>query len=332
LDLDLLRWLVRFALSSRHSRMMRALPPMRDLLLASRTLYDELSRQENFDFGFGGNGSLQVYLSEKSLKEGAEEAHLLEGFGIPAQVMSTSDVLELEPALFPNITGGIHYPRDGHIDPLRFVQGLAGRAKQLGAEISTGTEVLAVESRDGEVTRIRTTRGDFYPKQVILAAGSWSPEIARMLRLKVPIQAAKGYSLTFEKPEVSPRLPLLLADAHVVANPLEDALRVAGTLELAGMDFSINLRRVEAISSATQRYLPGLTRAHVIEIWRGLRPCTPDGLPIISRSGSFRNLIISAGHAMLGMSLGPITGKLVSQMVSGEQTDVDLAPLRMERF
>jgi D-amino-acid dehydrogenase len=332
LDMDLIHWLVRFALSSRHSLMMRALPAMRDLLLASRTLYDELSQQENLDFGFGGNGSLQVYLSEKSLKGGAEEADLLERFGIPTQLMNPSEVLDLEPALLRNVAGGIYYPRDGHIDPLRFVQGLAGRAQELGADISTGTEVLAVESRAGEVIRIMTTRGDFYPKQVILAAGSWSPEIARMLRLKVPIQAAKGYSLTFEKPELSPRLPLLLADAHVVVNPLGNALRVAGTLELAGMDLSINLRRVQAIRTATERYFPGLAGARVNETWRGLRPCTPDGLPIISRSDAFPNLVIAAGHAMLGMSLGPITGKLVSQLVRSEQTDVDLTLLKANRF
>jgi D-amino-acid dehydrogenase len=107
---------------------------------------------------------------------------------------------------------------------------------------------------------------------------------------------------------------------------------VAGTLELAGMDFSINRRRVEAIRKSANRYLPRLDQARVIEIWRGLRPCTPDGLPIISRSDSLDNLFVAAGHAMLGMSLGPVTGKLVSQLVNEERTDLDLAPFRLTRF
>ena len=331
-DPDLLRWLVCFALSSRQGHMMRALPALRDLLLASRALYDELSKQEGFDFGFGGNGSLQVYLKEESFKDGIEEARLLEKFGIPIQVMSASNVLELEPALLPNITGGIYYPRDGHIDPLRFVQCLAEKARELGVDVLTETEVLAFETEHRHISKIKTTRGEFTAGQVILAAGSWSPEIARTLNLHVPIQPAKGYSLTFEKPDPSPKFPLLLADAHVVVNPLQDALRVAGTLELAGMDFSINMRRVGAIRTATQRYLPALAQVRVLETWRGLRPCTPDGLPIISRSGAFHNLIIAAGHAMLGMSLGPITGKLVSQLVCEERTDVDVTPLRLGRF
>jgi D-amino-acid dehydrogenase len=332
LDLDLVRWLVRFALSSGQHQLMRTLPVLRDLLLASRALYEDLSRQGNFDFGFEGNGSLQVYLKEESLEEGIDEAQLLERFGIPTRIMSASEVLALEPALQSNITGGVYYPRDGHIDPLRFVQGLAEEARELGVEILRGTEVRRLETRDGKVTGIETAQGNFHPKQVVLAAGSWSPGIARELRLRVPIQPAKGYSLTFETPEISPKYPLLLADAHVVLNPLRDALRVAGTLELAGMDFSINMRRVEAIRRATQQYFPALAEARLIETWGGLRPCTPDGLPIISRSSSFHNLIVAAGHAMLGMSLGPITGKLVSQLVCDEKTDVDVSPLGMSRF
>jgi D-amino-acid dehydrogenase len=175
------------------------------------------------------------------------------------------------------------------------------------------------------------SRSDSF-KNLFIAAGSWSPAIARTLRLNVPIQAAKGYSITLEKPAISPKIPLLFGEASVVVNPLGEALRVAGTLELAGMDFSINMRRVEAIRKGANQYLPGLDQARVIEIWRGLRPCTPDGLPIISRSDSFKNLFIAAGHAMLGMSLGPITGKLVSQLVNEEKTDVDILPFTIKRF
>jgi D-amino-acid dehydrogenase len=131
---------------------------------------------------------------------------------------------------------------------------------------------------------------------------------------------------------VAPKIPLSFGEARVVVNPLGDSLRLAGTLELAGMDFSINSRRVDAMRKASSGYLSGLDQAKVIEIWRGLRPCTPDGLPIIGRSQGFENLVVAAGHAMLGMSLGPITGKVVSQLVNQEKLGVDVFPLRMERF
>jgi len=330
LDMALFNWLIRFALASRHGPMMRSLPAMRDLLLASRALYDELSQIASF--GFEGNGSLQVFLTKSGLKGGVEEAQLLEKFDIPIQVMNASEVCNLEPALLHGVVGGVYYPRDAHIDPFRFVRGLADKARELGAEILTGTEVLAFETKNGRIVRIKTTHGDIHPQKILLAAGSWSPEIARTLKLNIPIQAAKGYSITFEKPALSPKISLLFGEAGVVVNPLGDALRVAGTLELAGMDFSINMRRVTAIRKRAEQYLPGLDQARVIEIWRGLRPCTPDGLPIISRSDSFGNLFIAAGHAMLGMSLGPITGKLVSQLVNEEMTDFNLAPFRLNRF
>jgi len=191
---------------------------------------------------------------------------------------------------------------------------------------------MGFETSNGRITVIRTTRGDFRAKQVILAAGSWTPDVARALKLRIPIQPAKGYSITLENPTPAPKLPLLFGEARVVVNPLGEALRLAGTLEMAGMDLSFNTRSIEAIQRSSAAYLQGLSDAKVIEIWRGLRPCTPDGLPVISRSKDFQNLFVAAGHAMLGMSLGPISGRLVSQLVCGEMTDIDLFPLRMGRF
>jgi D-amino-acid dehydrogenase len=332
LSLDLFTWLARFVLASRKEQMLRSLSAMRDLLLASRALYDELLQTAGFDFGFHGNGSLQVFLTEQGLQEGVEETQLLEKFDIPIKVMDASEVCNLEPALLPTVAGGVFYPGDAHINPFRFVRGLAEKARGLGVEILTGTEVLGFETKNGRVAAIKTTRGEFHPQKVLLAAGSWSPEIAHSLHLNIPIQAAKGYSLTYENLALSPKIPLLFGEAHAVVNPLGDALRVAGTLELAGMDFSINMRRVDAIRTSAEQYRPGLGQARLIEIWRGLRPCTPDGLPIISGSDSFGNLFIAAGHAMLGMSLGPITGKLVSQLVNDESPDFPLAPFNLNRF
>ena len=331
-NLDLFTWLARFALASRKDQMLRSMSAMRDLLLASRALYDELSQTAEFDFGFEGNGALQVFLSEQGLQGGVEEAQLLEEFDIPIKVMDAAEVCDLEPALLPTVVGGVFYPCDAHINPFRFVRGLAEKARGLGVELLTGTEVLGFETTNGSVAAIKTTRGAFHPQKVLLAAGSWSPEIGHSLKLNIPIQAAKGYSLTYQNLDLSPKLPLLFGEAHTVVNPLGDALRVAGTLELAGMDFSINRRRLDAIRTSAEQYLPGLGQARLLEIWCGLRPCTPDGLPIISRSDSFGNLFIAAGHAMLGMSLGPITGKLVSQLMSDEKVDFNLAPFNLNRF
>ena len=331
-DLDLVNWLARFVFASRTGPMLRSLPVLRDLLFACRELFDELAQMEDFDFGFDANGSLVVCLSKGALEKEIEETRIYECFDIPFKVVGQEQVHELEPALLPEVIGGIYSPKDGRINPALFVIGLADKARELGVQIWTKTEAMGFETSNGGIASVHTTRGDIHPKQVVLATGAWAPEMARKLKLRIPIQAAKGYSITLENPPVTPKLPLLFSEAHAVANPLGDALRIAGTLELAGMDLSFNLRRIDAIRRSSRTYLPGLDEAKVIEIWRGLRPCTPDGLPIISRSRNFNNLIVAAGHAMLGMSLGPITGKLVSQLVGEEKTEVDLHPMRMERF
>jgi D-amino-acid dehydrogenase len=332
LNWDLIRWLLGFVRASRRANMLRALPVLRDLLLASRNLYEELAQTAGFDFGFEGHGSLHVFLSKENFQTNVEEAHWMERFNIPFEVWEADQLHECEPSLTSQVVGGVYHPTDGHINPFRFVTGLAEKAQALGAKIYTQIEAMQFEISQGRIARVHTTRGVIQPKQVILAAGSWSPRVARDLKIRIPIQPAKGYSVTMENPSLPPKYPLLLAEGHTVVNPLGHALRVAGTLELAGMDFSYNSRRVSAVHNSMRGYLNGINDLKVIEIWRGLRPCTPDGLPVISLTKEPENLIVAAGHAMLGMSLGPITGKLVSQVVVGEKTVLDVTPLRLERF
>ena len=332
LEFSLFNWLIRFGRASRQKVMLRSLPILRGLLFASAALYDELADTAGFYFGYEGDGTLWVCLSEERLERERHEVQLLERLKIPARVVTNSEVHDLEPALLPQVIGGVFYPNDGHIDPQRFVVGLSEKARQLGVEICTQTEVLSFEASRGRITGIRTTSGDVRAEQIVLAAGVWSTEIGNALKLRLPIQAAKGYSITLKNPHSAPKLPLLFGEARVAVNPLGYALRLAGTLEMAGMDLSINERRVETIRRSSSAYLAGIAGAKVIETWCGLRPCTPDGLPIISRSKKYKNLIIAAGHAMLGMSLGPITGKLVSQLVCQEKTDQDLSLLREQRY
>jgi len=331
-DFKLFEWLLRFSLAAREGPMRRAIPALRDLGHLSLALYDALAALDGFEFGYQRKGLLAIYRTRSRLAAGVEEAHRLNEYGITAQALDAAQARQMEPNVREGVVGGVYYPGDTHLRPADFVRGLAGLAEKKGVHICRGTEVLGFEVSGRKVAAVKTTRGDFHPVQVVLAAGAWSPVVARDLRLKVPIQAAKGYSITIRRPEQSPTIPLLLGEARVIATPMGDVLRFAGTLELAGLDFSINRRRVAAIERAAREYMPGLERLEPLEIWRGLRPCTPDGLPMIGRAREFDNLIFAAGHATLGMSLGPATGKLVTQVASGEKPDVDLRPFRPERF
>lgn len=325
LDADLISWLIRFALACNESQMHKAMPVMRDLGNASSALYQQLAQE--FNFGYTRNGLLSVFFSERGYEEGLAEANLLNGIGITAEAVSAPHVRKQEPQL-KNAIGGIFYPNDSHLIPANFVRGLAQLSN---ARIITHCEALKIEANGNRIIKVKTTRGEFVADQFVLAGGAWSPLLSRDLNFNLPIQGAKGYSITVKRPPFISDTPISLSESKVILTPMGETLRLAGTLELAGLDFRINTRRVNAILQAAQTYVNGMDTLEVIEIWRGLRPCSPDGLPIIGRA-AFENLIMATGHAMLGMSLGPITGKLVSEIVYHDISSLPLNALQPSRF
>jgi len=346
LDFALLNWLVRFAAACTERQVRRSIPVLRDLGQASRALHQALAAAAPGAYGYAADGLLMLYNTPQGFAGGREEAHLLSEFGVANEVLDGAALREREPSVRPDVLGAISFPNDAHLTPGLFMADLARRAEAQGACLRTHTEVLGFETSGRRVTRVRTTRGDDTPGQVVLAAGAWSAAVARDLRLRLPIQAAKGYSLTVKAPPdgppaLGPASAMLLGEARVAVTPMvagpgpapdRPILRFAGTLEMAGLDFSINQRRVGAILRAGRTYLDGLENVETVEIWRGLRPCTPDGLPIIGRPPALDNLIVAAGHATVGMSLGPITGKLVAQLAGGQAPALNLEPLRLDRF
>jgi D-amino-acid dehydrogenase len=334
LDRELFSWLWKFRGACNAGHVRRAMPIIRDLSLASLQLYKELAARDDLAFGFEHRGMLSVYRSAEHLKESSDEVRRLQDIGLEVSVLNGDEVRALEPRVRMNTAGGVFYRQDAHLTPAKFVRALAHAVEKKGAAIHPSTEVLGFETSGRRVATVRTTRGDFAAREVVLAGGTWSPGIARDLRINLPMQPAKGYSVTVKRPESSPLIPMVLAEARVGVTPMGETLRFAGTLELAGLDFSINQRRVRAILRAVPEYLPDLNPANLelIEIWRGLRPCTPDGLPYLGRARRYDNLTIAAGHAMIGVSLGPVTGKLVSQVVAGEPPRIDLAMFSVERF
>jgi D-amino-acid dehydrogenase len=314
----------------------KAIPVLRDMGRASVELYEQLAVLDGLDCGYHRTGLLTLFRNRRSFEDGIKEANLQAANGITVKVLDGAAVRQMEPLVRPEVIGGVYLPGDAHFTPDLFVRGLARRARRNGLTIHPATEVLGFEVSERKVTTVRTTRGDFQPDQVVIAAGAWSARLVRDLRLKLPLQPAKGYSVTVKRPATSPTIPLALGESRVIVTPMLSpsgpVLRFAGTLELAGFDFSIDRRRVNALTRAARTYLVGMDDLETLEIWRGLRPCTPDDLPILGRPPSLDNVILATGHGMLGMSLGPITGKLVSQIVCGEKPDVDLKPLRVERF
>lgn len=334
LDRELISWLWKFRRACSEQHVQRSMPILRDLSLESLRLFEELNAGEGLEFDFEQRGALYICKTESVLEHVVEEAQRIRAVGLEAETLDSAQVRELEPNVRLDVVGGVFYPQDAHLNPASFVRALARKVEERGGEICPSTEVLGFTISGERITGVRTTRGEIVSAEVVLAGGAWSPGIARDLGIDLPIQPAKGYSVTVERPPDCPAMPLMLAGARVGVTPMGDLLRFAGTLELAGMDLSINQRRVDAILQAVPAYLPDLdpARLELVEIWRGLRPCTPDGLPFLGRSRRYGNLTVAAGHAMVGLSLGPVSGEIISRLVVGEEPGFDLELLRPERF
>ncbi len=328
-SLELWSWLRRFRAACREEAVRRAIPLLRDLSLASVRLYDELAGP---DCHYGRRGLLLVYRTPEGLEEGRHESELLRSHGLDSKLLDEPAVRAIVPALRPGVAGAVHFPDVAHLHPAKFVEGLARKAAERGVVFRPQTEVVGFERAGPRITKVRTTQGDLEADEVVLAAGAWSPRLARALDLRLPIQPAKGYSLTFRSPPSPPEVPMLLMEAKVGVTPMGPVLRFAGTLELAGMDFSINERRVAAIRRGAAGYLEGTDSLELLEVWRGMRPCTPDGLPIVGRPAHLQNLVLATGHAMIGISLGPITGEIVADLVERKPPEVDLSLLSPSRF
>ncbi|MCB9421566.1 MAG: FAD-dependent oxidoreductase [Ardenticatenaceae bacterium] len=332
LDKDLVSWLWRFQSFCNQKSFDTAVPLLRDWQRASLALFPQLIEQEKLDCHFAQKGSMILYKTEKGFAEGQHEAAILQRFGLAMSVLNGDEARELETAVHPDVIGGIYSPEDAHIAPDLFVRGLAQAAQAYGATILTQTEVMGFEVENGRITTLNTTNGSREIKEVVLAAGAWSTAVTRDLNLHIPMQPAKGYSITGRQPAPSPQMPLYLGEARVAVTPMGPNLRLAGTLELAGFDFSINRRRVQAIQDAANAYLVSANMPEPVEIWSGMRPCTPDGLPYVGRSRQYDNLIAATGHAMLGLSMGPITGQVAAELVLGKRPSLDPAPFHVERF
>jgi len=297
-------------------------------------LFRELNTEPNLDFEYNEAGLLHLHLTEKYRQAGEQEADLLRKMGVEAISLERDGLEELEPKLQDGVESGIFYPEHAHLDPVKLVKSIAAQAEAEGATILRQTEVIGFEMDEGRINQIKTSGGSITPKEVVLAAGAWSSILAKKIGAPILMEPAKGYSVTVKKrsPDQGPTRPLAVDDAKVAITPLgQDHFRFSSTLELAGFDPSINSTRLKVNRDALQKVLPDMASLDAEAPWSGFRPLTPDGLPYIGRSEKVSNLIFATGHGMLGITHGPITGKLITEIITGQIPSIALAPFRPER-
>ncbi|CAN5912124.1 FAD-dependent oxidoreductase [soil metagenome] len=325
-DRELMAWMWWFWRSSTPEHVARCAPLLRDLHLASRTGYERIAD----DCGLVKRGLLMLCKTQRALDEESQTVAKARGLGVPAEVLDAKQTAALDPDVTMDVLGSVHFPQDCHLQPERYIGALE---RQLG-DVLLDAEVSGWRREGGRLTAVITTSGEISGDEFVLAGGAWSPELVRELGLRLPMQAGKGYSITLPHPVELPRICSILTEARVAVTPMGGALRVGGTMEIAGMDERINPRRIDGIVKAFPDYFPRFNPGHFagIEPWSGLRPCSPDGLPYLGRTRAAENLIVATGHSMMGLSLAPITGELVAQLADGEPPRFDLALLSPDRY
>jgi D-amino-acid dehydrogenase len=337
LDPDLWRWAALFWQAARPERVEQAAPLLCALHLASKAGFEELAARLG-DFALQKRGLLMLCATEHGLAEERRTAAMAHRLGLPAEVLTQAETAALDPGLPPRIAGAVYFPEDAFLIPGRLLAALERAVEEGGAQIlwNTGIDGFAVRGR--RIAAVRTSAGELEADEIVLASGVWSGALARRLGLALPLQAGKGYSLTVEGLPRRPGIAAIGTEARIAVTPMGDAVRFGGTLELGGRPGEIHPARVRGILKGVLRYYPDLATelpariAAGVPVWSGLRPCSPDGLPYIGRTARYDNLVVAAGHAMLGMSLGPVTGRLVAQLLAGETPAFPLDLLSPDRY
>ncbi|MBI5775264.1 MAG: FAD-dependent oxidoreductase [Verrucomicrobia bacterium] len=354
LDWDLWDWSFKFWRAANASHVERSAPLLRDLNFASRACFEELADGSSGfgDFGLEKRGLLMLCKSPQTLDKEAKFAARANELGVPAAVLDARQGAALEPGVRMDIAGAVHFPEDAHLSPGRFMAALKVQCAMMGVQFRWETEACKLHLERGRVISIgaraaspRTDsvsgeppagglRPEIEADEFVLCGGSWSPCVARELGLKLPMQAGKGYSLTLPQPRQLPGIPCIFTEARLAVTPMGGALRFGGTMEIAGLNEDINPARVRGIVNSVPGYFPEFTARDFagVQPWCGLRPCSPDGLPYLGRTAKFTNLAIATGHAMMGLSLGPLTGRLLAQILSGENPEFDLTRLNPDRY
>jgi D-amino-acid dehydrogenase len=332
-DLELVRWGLLFLRASLPARAARSAPVLRDLMLASRALHLELAAALGDAQRLETRGLFMLCRTQAGLDEEAHLAQRAQELGIDTEVCTPARAAELDPGARMEILGAVHYPGDAHLVPMRFVAALVDALRK-DVALHWRHEVTGWRSEPGRIAAVVTPHGEVAGDEFVLAGGSWSPGLLRRLGVRLPLEAGKGYSLTHPSPRQSPRLPSVLSEASLAVTPMAGALRLAGTMEISGIGSPDLPERIRQLADGFVSYFPDFRAQDFKDVsaWRGLRPCSADGLPYVGRLARFENLSVATGHAMLGVTLAPITGELVAQLLSGEPPSLSLEPLSPNRY
>jgi D-amino-acid dehydrogenase len=334
LNWDLMQWGWHFWKSSNAATVKRNAPHLNNLLQMSRALINEMRNEIGDTFNMEEKGCLMMCKQQKTLDHEFHLADDAEKFGLKVERLKKDDVQKLEPDVELNVAGAVLFKDDCHFNPGKMMVALKNNLEKKGVQFQLNTTVTGFEKANDTITAVITNKGKFDCEQLVLATGSWLPVVAKMMGIKLLLQPGKGYSHTYQYVEKNIKYPAILVDGRCAITPWGHQLRIGGTMELSGINNTVLINRMQGIYDSARDFYPGLQIDFppAGKIWNGLRPVTPDGLPYIGKTSIYKNVIIAGGHAMLGISEGTGTGKLVTEIIKQQTTSIDISVFNPQRF
>lgn len=332
LDKDFLQWAWAFKRSSTKQKVAQSIPVIKDINILSRELYIAMKSSGDLDFHYEHKGLLMAYKHDKAGEQEWEVGKKAIQLGLKVENLTAKEVEILEPKANLNIKGAVYFHSDAHMTPGGFMKNMLAYLKSQGVAILAEEEVKDIIISNNSIKKVITNKQEITADEFVMAAGSWSPLISKKLGIKMLLQPGKGYRINVAQ-ETNITIPAVLLEAKVAVTPMNGFTRFSGTMEIDKINHKINPIRVNAIANSASEYYKGLqiSTEDKEAAQCGLRPLTPDGLPYIGKTTQYNNLTFATGHAMMGWSLGPATGKLVSEIISNQKSSLDLNPFKVQR-
>lgn len=331
----LIDWGLKFMKSATQKNVDNAAIPLRDIALMSQKEYESWAALPGFNFAYQHKGLLEIFQTQKVASHAKHTVEKGKELGLDVDLLDYEAMQQLEPQTKINGLGAIFFKCDAHLYPNKLMQNLIAYLKQQSVQLLENEEVTGFEKKQKNVTRVITTSNIFDADAVVVASGSWSRETAALLDTKIPLMPGRGYSITLENAPYQLNYPAILSEGRVAVTPMDgNKIRFGGTMEVVSTKAAPRYNRVEGILKAVKDFLPSfdIPRPSDDKIWYGYRPCSADGLPYIGRISKFNNVVVATGHAMLGLSLGAGTGRLVAEIINEQPTSIDLSAFAVERF
>jgi len=332
LDYKLLIWLLKFASKCNASHMTQAAKGKYEILNYSISLFETLLAMDTMGCDFEKKGILSVFKEKHNFEKYQATNDFLATYNMGAKRIDKKELQEIEPALRNDIAGAWLNENDWHLKPDMLMASWRKHLSGKGLIIEEHCGLLGFETKGNTLVGVNTIKGSFKADAFVLATGAWAPQTLQQLKLDLPVQPGKGYSITMERPGICPTYPCSLYEKSMVATPWKSGYRLGGTMEFSGYDDKLNPKRLSKLISGATAFLKEPVGHPVIEQWTSLRPMTYDDLPIIDRAPSHENLIIATGHGMLGLTLATGTGKIVCDMVYDKTPEIDITPFGISRF